>query len=81
MQKLTTGKLYYGWVVVWVVFAARLVGARAIPAGRAECIGTVREVRRRSIPTFLDHPILGLGRVVPDILDFCRELVAALAEE
>jgi MFS family permease len=33
VQKLTKRKLYYGWVVVWVVFAALLVsaGVRAAP--------------------------------------------------
>jgi hypothetical protein len=31
--------------------------------------------------TFLDVSHLLWGRVVPDIPDFCRELVAALAEE
>jgi sugar phosphate permease len=33
LQKLTNGKLYYGWVVVWVVFAALFVsaGVRAAP--------------------------------------------------
>jgi hypothetical protein len=33
LQGLTNRKLYYGWVVVWVVFAALLVsaGVRAAP--------------------------------------------------
>jgi MFS family permease len=33
LQELTKGELYYGWVVVWVVFAALLVsaGVRAAP--------------------------------------------------
>jgi sugar phosphate permease len=33
VQKLTNQKLYYGWVVVWVVFSALLVsaGVRAVP--------------------------------------------------
>ena len=33
MQRLMNRKLYYGWVVVWVVFAALLVsaGVRAAP--------------------------------------------------
>src|ERR671916_963538 len=33
VQKLTNPKLYYGWVVVWVVFSALLVsaGVRAAP--------------------------------------------------
>jgi len=32
-------------------------------------------------PHFLTHLHLVWGRVVPDIPAFCRELVAALAEE
>jgi hypothetical protein len=37
----------------------------------------VGDVSRRLSPAF--HSVW--GRVVPDIPDFCRELVAALAEE
>jgi hypothetical protein len=50
------------------------------PAGAGEYIGGRQEVRRRRTPTLLDRSHSVWGRVVPDIPDFCRELVAALAE-
>ena len=51
------------------------------PAGNAERFEAVREALGYGLET-PEHPFhLVWGHVVPDIPDFCRELVAALAEE
>jgi hypothetical protein len=47
---------------------------------RSGFFGITRDGRRRRILTFPSASHLLWGRVVPDIPDFCRELIAALAE-
>ena len=52
------------------------------PAAGVESIGTIWEGRRRQgLDIRNSSSDLVLSSVVPDIPDFCRELVAALAEE
>ena len=49
--------------------------------GRGPIISVDREAPRRRIRISLEHSHSVWGRVVPDIPDFCRELVSALADE